>query len=170
MVIDAPEPKPSVRLLDDGGLPWQRVSPRLRTARWVTLAVTCLLGAAPFVALALVVSPWFWIAPAAIALVAAWSAYVIARQVPAISWIELPEEIVIRKGRLFRHLSVVPYGRLQYVDLESGPIARRFGLAEIEIHTASPSSGGSLPGLPTAVAEALRERLSARGESERAGL
>jgi membrane protein YdbS with pleckstrin-like domain len=47
---------------------------------------------------------------------------------------------------------------------------RHFGLATIEIHTASPSSSGEVPGLPTDVAESLRERLSERGESLRAGL
>jgi membrane protein YdbS with pleckstrin-like domain len=43
-------------------------------------------------------------------------------------------------------------------------------MATVELHTASPQSGGQIPGLPTAEAEALRERLAARGESQRAGL
>ena len=43
-------------------------------------------------------------------------------------------------------------------------------LASCEIHTASPESGGLLPGLPVAEAEALRSRLAARGEAQRAGL
>jgi uncharacterized protein len=64
----------------------------------------------------------------------------------------------------------VPYGRLQYVDIQSGPLARALGIASCEIHTASPESGGSLPGLPVAEAEALRSRLAARGEAQRAGL
>ena len=92
------------------------------------------------------------------------------RQVSAISWVELDEEIVIRKGRMLRTLVSVPYGRLQYVDIQSGPLARANGIASCEIHTASPESGGSLPGLPVAEAEALRSRLAARGEAQRAGL
>ena len=85
-------------------------------------------------------------------------------------WVELDEEIVIRRGRLFRSLVSVPYGRLQYVDIQSGPLMRSQGIATCEIHTASPESGGSLPGLPVTEAEALRARLSARGEAQRAGL
>jgi membrane protein YdbS with pleckstrin-like domain len=105
-----------------------------------------------------------------VAALLAWGAYVVVRQVPAISWVELPDEIVIRRGRIFRRMVVVPYGRLQYVDLQSGPLMRHIGLATIEIHTATPSSSGEVPGLPTEVAESLRERLSERGESLRAGL
>ncbi|MGL5928831.1 MAG: PH domain-containing protein, partial [Dermatophilaceae bacterium] len=99
-----------------------------------------------------------------------WGCWLVRRQVSAISWVELDEEIVIRRGRLFRTLVSVPYGRLQYVDIQSGPLARAFGIAQCEIHTASPESGGSIPGLPVAEAEALRARLAARGEAQRAGL
>ena len=64
----------------------------------------------------------------------------------------------------------VPYARLQYVDVQSGPLMRAFGLASLQLHTASPASGGSLSGLPIAEAEALRARLMERGESQRADL
>ena len=96
--------------------------------------------------------------------------WLIRRQVPAISWAELEEELVIRKGRIVRTLVSVPYGRLQYVDVQSGPLSRRLGMADVELHTASPESGGSIPGLPIEEAEALRTRLAARGEAQRAGL
>jgi membrane protein YdbS with pleckstrin-like domain len=160
----------TVHLRESGGLTWQPVSPRLRTVRLAVLAM--LLGPflLAFAALAIWVSPWCWVGAAFVAAVLAWGGYVIVRQVPAISWVELPDEIVIRRGRIFRRMVVVPYGRLQYVDLQSGPLMRHFGLATIEIHTASPSSSGEVPGLPTEVAESLRERLSERGESLRAGL
>ena len=113
---------------------------------------------------------WALLGTVGLVLIGLWAAWVVGRQVSAISWVELEEEIVIRKGRLFRTLVSVPYGRLQYVDIQSGPLARAFGIASCEIHTASPESGGSLPGLPVAEAEALRARLAARGEAQRAGL
>ena len=160
----------TVHLRDAGGLDWQPVSPRLRTVRLVVLAALLVPLVVVLAVLALLVWPWFWLGAAVVAVLIAWGAYVVVRQVPAISWIELPDEIVIRRGRIFRQMVVVPYGRLQYVDLESGPLMRHFGLASIEIHTASPASSGSVPGLPTEVAESLRERLSERGESQRAGL
>jgi membrane protein YdbS with pleckstrin-like domain len=160
----------TVHLRESGGLAWQPVSPRLRTVRLTVLAVLLAPFLVAFAVLAVWVSPWFWTGAALLAALLAWGAYVVVRQVPAISWVELPDEIVIRRGRIFRRMVVVPYGRLQYVDLQSGPLMRHFGLATIEIHTASPSSSGEVPGLPTEVAESLRERLSERGESLRAGL
>ena len=140
--------RPAEVTLRGGDLPWRPVSPMLTRVRLITAAV--------------VVLP--------LLLVGLWAAWLISRQVSAISWVELDEEIVIRKGRMFRSLVSVPYGRLQYVDIQSGPLARANGIASCEIHTASPESGGSLPGLPVAEAEALRSRLAARGEAQRAGL
>ena len=160
----------TVHLRESGGLDWQPVSPRLRTVRLVVLAVLLTPPLLALAVLAVTLSSWFWLGVGALALLLVWGANVVVRQVPAISWVELPEEIVIRRGRIYRQMVVVPYGRLQYVDLESGPLMRQFGLASIEIHTASPSSSGTVPGLPTEVAESLRERLSERGESQRAGL
>jgi len=151
-------------------LPWRPVSPALRTVRLITLVACLVPFALAFAAVAVLVSAWFWVGAAVVVAVLAWGAWLIGRQVSAISWIELPEEIVIRKGRVFRSLVSIPYGRLQYIDVESGPLMRSRGIASCEFHTASPQSGGTLPGLPLEEAEALRGRLASRGEAQRAGL
>lgn len=156
--------------LRGGDLPWRPVSPALRTVRLITLAIFTVPFLVAFAALAVLLSPWFWIGAAVMAVLIAWSVWLIVRQVSAISWIELPDEIVIRKGRLFRTLVSIPYGRLQYIDVQSGPLMRSRGIASCEFHTASPESGGTLPGLPVGEAEALRGRLAAHGEAQRAGL
>lgn len=160
-----------VSLYGDDGPPWRGVSPRLATARGVVVSVAVL----PVIAgLALV--GWLLDAPVLYAgsalagagwLVALWAT---PRQVRAISWVEQGEELVIRKGRVFRRLVSIPYGRLQLADMQSGPVLRHFGLADVQIHTAAPRSGGTVPGLPLEEAEALRARLTERGESQRAGL
>ncbi|WP_270887746.1 PH domain-containing protein [Pedococcus sp. 5OH_020] len=161
---------PSVHLYSDAGMPWRPVSPKLATARLIVLTAVALPVVVLAVALALLAWGGFWaaVAVALLGLAAGW--WVIRRQVPAITWAEGPEELVVRRGRLFRTLVSVPYGRLQFVDVQSGPLQRRFDLATVELHTASPESGAHVPGLPTAEAEALRTRLAARGESQRAGL
>ena len=171
-VPPAPPAAPSTPdvTLRGGDLPWRPVSPALRTVRLVTLAVVTTPVLLAGIVAALVLTPWAWLGVLGVLLLGAWGAWVVHRQVGAISWVELDEEIVIRRGRMFRTLVSVPYGRLQYVDIQSGPLARAFGIASCEIHTASPESGGSLPGLPTEEAEALRTRLAARGEAQRAGL
>jgi membrane protein YdbS with pleckstrin-like domain len=161
---------PAAVTLHGGDLAWRPVSPRLARVRLITLAVFAVPLLLAAVVLGGLVTRWVLLGAVAVLVGALWSAWVIVRQVSAISWVELDEEIVIRRGRLFRTLVSVPYGRLQYVDIQSGPLMRSQGIATCEIHTASPESGGTLPGLPVAEAEALRTRLAARGEAQRAGL
>ena len=151
-------------------LPWRPVSPALAPVRLITLAACLLPVLVGLVVLAVLVTPWVWVAVAVVVVAGAWVAWVITRQVSAISWLELDDELVVRKGRIFRSLVAIPYGRLQYVDISSGPLMRWKGIASCELHTASPSSGGTLPGLPTEEAEALRARLADRAEAQRAGL
>jgi uncharacterized protein len=163
-------PGPEITLFDDGGVAWQPASPRLATTRTIGLVSVLVLPAVGLLVASVLLSRWVWLGVGVVLVALLWGLWVIQRQVRAISWAELPEELVIRKGRLFRTLVSVPYGRLQYVDVQSGPLSRRFGMAEVELHTASPESGGSIPGLPVEQAEALRTRLAARGEAQRAGL
>ena len=42
---------------------------------------------------------------------------------------ERDEDLLVRRGVLVRRTSVVPYGRMQYVDVTAGPLDRRLGLA-----------------------------------------
>lgn len=161
---------PDVRLFDDSGLPWQPVSRRLVGARLMLLAAGLAVPLVATVALAVLVADGFWWAVALVLVVGAGGTWVVVRQVPAISWIELDDELVVRRGRLNRSLVSVPYGRLQYVDVQSGPLDRVLGLAEVTLHTASPHLTADIPGLDVAQAEALRQRLVARGEAQRAGL
>ncbi|MBM6403643.1 PH domain-containing protein [Phycicoccus sp. CSK15P-2] len=156
--------------LRGGDLGWRPVSSALATVRLIVLGCVLVAPLVVSVVVAVLVTPWVWLGTLAVLLVAAWGVWIVRRQVSAISWVELDEEIVIRRGRLFRTLVSVPYGRLQYVDIQSGPLMRAFGIASCELHTASPESGGALPGLPTAEAEELRARLARRGEAQRAGL
>jgi membrane protein YdbS with pleckstrin-like domain len=160
-----------VALYGGDGPRWRGVSPRLATARSIVVTAVCAVLLVATVAL-WTVFPSAWLVVAAVAVVVAWLwlLWLVRRQVAAISWAEQAEELVVRRGRLRRTLVSVPYGRLQLADMQSGPLARHFGLASVQIHTASPHSGGSIPGLPVAEAEALRARLTERGESQRAGL
>ena len=67
-------------------------------------------------------------------------------------------------------MTVVPYGRMQYVEVSAGPVARAFGIARVQLHTASPGTDAHLAGVPTDEAARLRDRLTTRGEARLAGL
>ncbi|QBI20434.1 hypothetical protein ER308_13240 [Egibacter rhizosphaerae] len=69
-------------------------------------------------------------------------------------------DLWIRHGVFWRNVSVIPYARLQFVDTRAGPLDRLFGLAQLVVHTAALGTSGQLPGLDSAEAERLRERLA----------
>ena len=80
------------------------------------------------------------------------------------------EALELRHGVMWRTVVVVPYGRMQYVDVYAGPVDRAFGLAKVQLHTASARSDAYIPGLGPQEAARLRDRLASRGEARLAGL
>jgi membrane protein YdbS with pleckstrin-like domain len=101
------------------------------------------------------------------ALVALWF---VRRRVRAWSYTERDEDLIVSRGVLVRRLSVVPYGRMQFVDVTAGPVERAFRLATVKLHTAAAASDARIPGLERDEAARLRDRLAALGEAKAAGL
>jgi membrane protein YdbS with pleckstrin-like domain len=149
---------------------WNRVSPRLVTAMLVPAAISLGIPAVVGLVLVATVSPWFWFLAGFPALFLVWSILLIPRQVRAIGYAERDDDLLIRKGVMFRSMVVVPYGRMQYVDVEAGPLDRKLGLAKVQLHTASVGTDAQIPGLPPDEAARLRDRLASRGEARLAGL
>jgi membrane protein YdbS with pleckstrin-like domain len=83
---------------------------------------------------------------------------------------ERDEDLIVERGVLIHRLSVVPYGRMQFVDVSAGPIDRVFRLATVKLHTAAAASDARIPGLERDEAARLRDRLAALGEAKAAGL
>ena len=115
-------------------------------------------------------SEWFWIAVGVLAVLTLWTLWLIPRQVRAMGYALAEDEFLIRKGIMFRSLTLIPFGRIQYVEVSEGPIARAFGIAEVKLHTASAETSGTLNGVPSLEAARLRDMLSERGTAELAGL
>ena len=150
---------------------WQRVSPRLAAARRLWLAVAAVLLVALVIVAVVVGAPAWVLAGILVVLVGAgWDWWVIGRQTRAVGYAEREDDLLVRRGILFQTLVVVPYGRMQYVDVEAGPVDRRFGIARVQLHTASPGTDASIPGLSPEEAARLRDRLARRGEARLAGL
>lgn len=99
-----------------------------------------------------------------------WGLWLIPRNWRAWGYAERDDDLLVKHGVLFRKLSVVPYGRMQFVDVKSGPLERRVGIATVQLHTASPATDARIPGLPPDEAARLRDRLAALGEARAAGL
>lgn len=152
------------------GVVFQPVSPKLVPVRLAGTWITCGIGAIGFAIPAVLASPWFSIGTGVFVLIGLWVSLVVSRQVKAMGYAESAEELLWRKGILFKRLTVVPYGRMQYVDVSAGPIARAFGIAELKMHTAAMEGDVVINGLPLEEANRLRARLTALGEAKLAGL
>ncbi len=156
---------------DPPGEPWVRVSPRLATVRRLGLV----LGWVPLTALAAaalwLVHVWAGLLAAVVGLaVLGWSWLVVGRTVRSWGYAERADDLLVTRGVLRRQLVVVPYGRMQFVDVTAGPLDRRFGLATVQLHTAAAATDATIPGLVPAEAARLRDRLAARGEATAAGI
>lgn len=115
-------------------------------------------------------APWTWVFPALIAVATAWMAALCPRRVRAMGYAELEEELVLKRGIMFRKLEVIPYGRMQQVTVSSGPLLKRYGLASVELVTASSGTDGEIPAVPAEEAERLRVKLTALGQANMEGL
>lgn len=162
--------------MDDGFDPvdasWSRVSPKLAVARRAVLIVSAAVLAVA-VALVALLADEPRIAGAAVvaaALISAVGWRWIGRNQRAWRYTERDDDLLVRRGIAFRQLLVVPYGRMQFVEVKDGPLQRRLGIATVQLHTAAATTDAQIPGLPTAEAARLRDRLAARGESRTAGL
>jgi len=103
-------------------------------------------------------------------LVALWDVRIIVRGVRAWGYAERDNDLLVRHGLLVRRLSVVPYARMQFVDVTAGPLERAFGLATVQLHTAAAATDAKIPGLRPAEAARLRDRLTSFGEIRAEGL
>lgn len=152
------------------GHSWQFVSKRLMVPRLLGVAVFAAIALTAATMLEMLVGGWTRYLIVAAAIVALWCAFVVVRQVTAHAWAERDDDLVIKRGRLWRRVTVVPYGRMQYVEVSAGPLARGLGIARVQLHTASPGTDAHISGVPAAEAERLRDRLTSRGQARLAGL
>jgi uncharacterized protein len=112
-----------------------------------------------------------WAACALLPLVLlAWGWVMTGRNWRSWRYAERADDLLISRGVLWREETVVPYGRMQLVEVTSGPVERHFGLASVQLHTAAAATDATIPGLDPAEAERLRDRLTELGEARSAGL
>lgn len=152
---------------------WQRLSPRYRSLRRLTtVLVTPILFSVAAILVGVLSGMW-WIAgviwAVAVVIVVVRLALV-ERNWRSWGYVERDEDLYITHGVLFRSLVAVPYGRMQLVEVASGPLERAFGLASVSLKTASAETNATIPGLAPDEAARLRDRLTELGESRSSGL
>ena len=152
------------------GVVFHPVSHRLITARLLGAGIVSAVLLIGFAIPGVLVSRAFFIPAVLAAVLFVWLLWLIPRQVRAMGYALADNHLLWRHGVMFRSITVTPYGRMQFVDTSQGPLARRLGIAEVRLHTASASTDATINGLPVAEAENLRRVLSQRGEERMAGL
>ncbi len=151
---------------------WRHPSPRLWHMRLtesaiLTVAVGAFVGA---VALARVGTVAELASVAGVLAIGVAVAWFIRRRFSAWRYQERHEDLLVGRGVLVSRLSVVPYGRMQFVEVTAGPVERLFGLSTVKLHTAAAASDARIPGLEPDEAARLRDRLTELGESMAAGM
>jgi uncharacterized protein len=150
---------------------WLSPSPRLVTMRRAEVAVVAaLLAVGLFVLLAFTSLLAAALAAAGVVAAGIVAAVVVTRRVRAWGYAEREDDLFVRRGLLFSRLSVIPYGRMQFIDVTAGPVERLFGLATVRMHTAAAASDARIPGLAADEAARVRDRLAELGEAQAAGL
>lgn len=146
------------------------VSRKLIAARYVSQTIWAAVLAGSFgLAQHQLGGVWWWGA-AAIGLWYVFQVIMIPLRVRNTGWLETDNELLITKGKITQNFTVVPYGRIQFVDVSTGPFTRPLGLKGLALHTASATTDATIPGLPAEEADALRERLAFQARERMSGL
>ncbi|WP_206448209.1 PH domain-containing protein [Agrococcus sp. KRD186] len=154
---------------------WQRISMRYASVEAVSTVIWWLIvGVAATVPIWIVNDgdmPWWgWLPLAAAILLIVIGVVFSVLRTRTIGYLQRDDDLLVRRGMLFRRFVAVPYGRMQVVDITQGPVERMFGLKSLKFVTAAATSAITIPGMPGDTAEQLRDHLVAVSESRRAGL
>jgi hypothetical protein len=150
---------------------WRTPSPRLLRLRRLEVVVPA-LGVAVFLVVvgALSGSAAAYAGAGAVAVGGLLLLPFVGRRYRSWGYAEREDDLLVRRGVMFARLSVVPYGRMQFIDVTAGPLERSFGLASVRLHTAAAATDARIPGLEREEAARLRDRLAELGEAQAAGL
>ena len=152
---------------------WTRIRFALAWKQRLSMLMARLVPTGLIVA-AMVIFPqartWLWVGLAALVVLTAWEWWLKGRWVRNFGYAERGDDLWVTSGAMLRRLTVVPFGRMQLVDVAQGPLDRLFGLAHVQLHTASASTDARIPGLTPDEAARLRDRLTELGAAELSGL
>lgn len=150
---------------------WRRVSPRYVAVAFVSSLIVLVVITAGLIVLG-AVGGWdgIWWILGAVVVIGLLQVVLVPRRVRSIGYQLRDDDLVFRRGILWQRIVAVPYGRMQLVDINRGPLARWLGLAELKLVTAAAATGVAIPGLPVEDAEDLRDHLVRVAESRRTGL
>jgi uncharacterized protein len=140
------------------------------------LYVALFLGWAP-VAIGLTAVDWLAVramdGPLGLLTVAAWLGLAILvftlppRKYARLGYAMTGDELRVARGYFWRTDTLVPFVRVQHIDVGQGPVERRYGLSHLVVHTSGThNSTVTLPGLPSDQAAAMRDTIRQQIKSD----
>lgn len=165
------DPKPGFDGIFEIGVRWEPIAAQARLV-W-TLAATAI--AAPFLLLAVVGLGVVGGLTGLIAglvlsvMVLTLLRWLVVRRHRAWGYSVREDELVLRRGLWVRRLTIVPIGRLQFIDIRQGPLDRWLGVANVQLHTAAAASDAKVPMLLLDEAGRLRDDLIHLGAGRSGG-
>lgn len=107
--------------------------------------------------------PWGMASAAALLLLLCWLVLMPGRKYRSWGYEMGEDELHIQHGLWTRARTVVPFGRVQHIDVTQGPLERHFSLGTLILHTAGTrSSAVDLPGLAHEEAGRIRDHIRAK--------
>ncbi len=151
---------------------WRRPVSGYIAARRITTLITWLIVFGVPVGALTAFAPWpFAVSVGAAGLIVlVWRVIRVAALCRAHGYAEMDQELYLTKGIWFQSLTVVPYGRMQVVEVERDLFERWFGIATVRLVTASSDTDANIPGLTPEDALSLRDRLADRSDPYTSGL
>lgn len=150
---------------------WHHVSGKYATVEIVGYVISIVIVSAIAAVIAVLTGTlWSWIGGGILLLIFLINMVLIPRRVRSIRYQLRSDDLLFRRGIMWQRQVAVPYGRMQLIDIERGPIARMVGLSELKFVTAAATTNLTIPGMPIEQAEALRDALVAVAETRRTGL
>ncbi|RDC61073.1 hypothetical protein HME9302_02291 [Alteripontixanthobacter maritimus] len=151
-----------------GDAPLTELDPRYRTVLRIELSILAAIVVIGAGVLEFVVPGWTGVFFIPVLLLAALVIIRIPmRRYHARGYTMGADRLRVVRGIWFRSDTVVPFGRVQHIDVGQGPLERAFGLSNLTLHTAgSHNASVNLPGLATDDANAMREEIRAHIKRE----
>jgi uncharacterized protein len=151
---------------------WRAIAPEAKRVWFAAVAIPlAVAGLALVVVAAVLLAPVAAVAAAALAagaLLLVWR--FVDRRYRSWGYALREDDLVLRRGVIMRRLTIVPYGRMQFVDVGQGPLDRAWNVANVQLHTAAAASDAKIPLLGLDEANSLRDQLTALGEAASSGL
>ncbi len=130
---------------------------------WVPLLIGAMILATAFDAF-----PWRGVMLAALACLAAFTViFLPQRRYRRWGYQLTADQLRVVRGYWFHVDTIVPFVRVQHIDVSQGPVERLCGVATLTVHTAGThNSVVELPGLPPQDADAMRDAIRAHIRSD----